>query len=54
MVAVGAHVGVVESHLQLVHGLQEQTLTLVLQVLKGGFLPNLGGGGQSVKEEAHG
>ena len=38
MVAVGAHAGVIECHLQLVHGLQEQPLALVLEVLEGGFL----------------
>lgn len=38
MVAVRAHAGVVERHLQLVHGLQEQSLALVLEVLEGGFL----------------
>lgn len=39
MVAVGAHAGVVERHLQLVHGFQEQPLAFILQVLEGGFLP---------------
>lgn len=43
MVAVSAHAGVVERHLQLIHGLQEQPLTLVLQVLEGGFLPKVRG-----------
>ena len=38
VVAVGAHAGVTECHLQLVHGLQEQPLALVLEVLEGGFL----------------
>lgn len=49
MVAVGAHAGVVERHLQLVHGLQEQPLTLVLQVLEGGFLPGVGGAAAKAK-----
>ena len=43
VVAVGAHTGVVERHLQLVHGLQEQPLTLILQVLEGGLLPKVRG-----------
>lgn len=34
VVAVGACVCVAEGHLQLVHGLQEQTLTFVLKVLE--------------------
>lgn len=38
VVAVGANAGVAGGHLQLIHGLQEQPLALVLQVLEGGFL----------------
>ena len=39
VVAVGAvHGGVAEGHLQLVHGLQQEALSLVLQVLKGRLL----------------
>lgn len=41
VVAVGANAGVVEGHLQLIHRLQEQALTLVLQVLKGGLLQRM-------------
>lgn len=39
VVAVSAHAGVVERHLQLIHGFQEQPLAFILQVLEGGFLP---------------
>ena len=52
MVAVGAHAGVIERHLQLVQGLQEQPLTLILQVLEGGFLPRVGG--QPLRQRAQG
>ena len=38
VVAVGPDGGVVEGHLQLVHGLQQQTLRLVVEVLEGGLL----------------
>lgn len=38
MVAVGADSGVVEGNFQLIHCLQEQPLTLVLQVLEGSLL----------------
>lgn len=42
VVAVCTHGSVVERHFQLIHGFQEQTLTLVLQVLEGSFLPKSG------------
>ena len=38
VVAVGAVDGVAGGHLQLVHGLQQEALSLVLQVLKGRLL----------------
>lgn len=38
MIAVCAHCGVVEGHFQLIHGLQQQTFCLVVQVLKRRFL----------------
>lgn len=38
VVAVGADTGVAEGHLQLIHGLQKKTFSLILQVFKGGFL----------------
>lgn len=38
MVAVCADTCVAEGHLQLIHGLQEKTLSLILKVFKGGFL----------------
>lgn len=38
VVAVSAHNGVVEGHLQLIHGLQQHPLALVLQVLEGSLL----------------
>lgn len=38
MIAVGPYGCVVERHLQLVHGFQEQTLGFVVQVFKRRFL----------------
>ena len=38
VVAVCADTGVTEGHLQLIHGLQQKTLSLILKVFKGGFL----------------
>lgn len=38
MVAVSSHSRVVESHLQLIHGFQQQTLSLIVKVFKGGLL----------------
>jgi len=38
VVAVCAARSVTEGHLQLIHGLQQETLALVLKVFKGGFL----------------
>lgn len=38
VVAVSSYGRVVERHLQLVHGLQQQTLCLVVKVFKGGLL----------------
>lgn len=38
VVAVCADTGVAEGHLQLIHGLQKKTLSLILKVFKGGFL----------------
>lgn len=38
VVAVRAHARVAEGHLQLIHGFQEKTFSLILKVLKGGFL----------------
>lgn len=38
VVAVSADTGVTEGHLQLIHGLQKKTFSLVLKVFKGGFL----------------
>lgn len=49
MVAVGAHAGVVERHLQLVHGLQEQSLALILEVLEGCFLSKREGAAAKVR-----
>ena len=49
MVAVGAHSSVAKGHLQLIHGLQQQPLTFVLEVLKGRFLQ--GGPGENKETE---
>ena len=38
MVAVGSHSRVVERHLQLIHGFQQQTLGLIVKVFKRGLL----------------
>lgn len=38
VVAVCADTCVAEGHLQLVHGLQEESFSFILKVLKGGFL----------------
>lgn len=38
VVAVCADTCVAKGHLQLIHGLQEKTFSLILKVLKGGFL----------------
>lgn len=38
VVAVCADTCVAEGHLQLIHGLQKKTFSLILKVLKGGFL----------------
>lgn len=38
VVAVGADTCVAEGHLQFIHGLQEESFSLILKVLKGGFL----------------
>ena len=38
VVAVGADGGVAEGHLQLVHGLQQQPLPFILQILERGLL----------------
>lgn len=38
MVAVSSHSGVVEGHLQLIHGFQQQTFSLIVEILKGGLL----------------
>lgn len=38
VVAVCADTGVAEGHLQLIHGLQEKSFSLILKVFKGGFL----------------
>lgn len=38
VVAVCADTGVTEGHLQLIHGLQKKTFSLILKVFKGGFL----------------
>lgn len=38
MVAVCADAGVTEGHLQLIHGLQQETFSFILKVFKGGFL----------------
>lgn len=38
VVAVCADTCVAEGHLQLIHGLQKKTFSLILKILKGGFL----------------
>ena len=38
VVAVRPYGGVVEGHLQLIHGLQQKTFSFILKVFKGGFL----------------
>lgn len=38
VVAVCADTGVTEGHLQLIHSLQQKTLSLIFKVFKGGFL----------------
>lgn len=38
VVAVCADTGVAEGHLQLIHGLQKKSFSLILKVFKGGFL----------------
>lgn len=50
VVAVGADTRVAEGHFQLIHGLQEQPLALVLQVFKRGFLSQREGRGSATSE----
>ena len=38
MITVGSHCCVVERHLQLIHGFQQQTLCLIVEILKRGLL----------------
>lgn len=40
MVTVSSYGCVIESHLQFIHGFQQQTLSFIVQVFKGSFLLN--------------
>lgn len=44
VVAVCADTCVAEGHLQFIHGLQEESFSLILKVFKGGFLAIIKGG----------